>query len=212
MRHDGPRVVERVYEPFFTTKEAGKGTGLSLSQIFALVRQLEGEIAIATELGKGTTVTLYLPREVAEAAQGELVELAPVPSSPDSLRILVVEDDPRVLAATMGALEELGHHATACNDPLAAPALLDFQPIDLIISDVLMPRQTGPEMIAALAPRFPHVAVLFVTGFAGEASAAEFGDHPVLRKPFTLAGLETCGRATRSASVSACRPTRSPRK
>ena len=189
-------VVERVYEPFFTTKEAGKGTGLGLSQIFALVRQLEGEIAIATELGKGTTVTLYLPREVAEAAQGELVELAPVPSSPDSLRILVVEDDPRVLAATMGALEELGHHATACNDPLAAPALLDFQPIDLIISDVLMPRQTGPEMIAALAPRFPHVAVLFVTGFAGEASAAEFGDHPVLRKPFTLAGLE---RAVRDA-------------
>ena len=62
--------------------------------------------------------------------------------------------------------------------------------IDLVVSDVLMPHQTGPEMIAALLPRFPHLAVLFVTGFAGEANAAEFGEHPLLRKPFTLAALE----------------------
>ena len=90
-----------------------------------------------------------------------------------------------------GALEELGHRPIPCDDPVNAAALLARSgTIDLIISDVLMPRQTGPEMIAALRPVFPDIAVLFVTGFAGEASTSEFGDHEVLRKPFTLRGLE----------------------
>ena len=187
-----PEVVERVYEPFFTTKEAGKGTGLGLSQIFGLVRQLEGEITIQTAVGQGTTVTLYFPRDLAEEKGSEKVASQPT-AAPlrDALDILVVEDDARVLTATMGALEELGHRGIACDDPGKAAALLaDHDGIDLILSDVLMPGQTGPEMIAALAPRYPHVAVLFVTGYAGEANASEFGDHRVLRKPFTLNGLE----------------------
>jgi signal transduction histidine kinase/CheY-like chemotaxis protein len=188
-----PEVVERVYEPFFTTKEVGKGTGLGLSQIFALVRQLEGEIAIDTEVGRGTTVTLYLPRDQSQdvGRPVEVVASAPLPPVPDSLTVLVVEDDPRVLAATVGALEELGHAALACPAPLEAAGMLARDDtIDLIISDVLMPEQTGPEMIADLGPRYPHIAVLFVTGFAGDANTSEFGGHQVLRKPFTLAGLE----------------------
>ena len=188
-----PEVLERVYEPFFTTKPAGKGTGLGLSQIFGLVRQLHGGIAIDTAPGRGTTVTLYLPRDTGAAAATPVAVADPVTpvTRPQTLRVLVVEDDPRVLAATMAALDELGHRGIACDAPLDAPALLaEHDDIDLIISDVLMPGQTGPEMIAGLAPRYPHVAVLFVTGFAGEANAAEFGDHPVLRKPFTLTGLE----------------------
>jgi signal transduction histidine kinase/CheY-like chemotaxis protein len=188
-----PDIVERVYEPFFTTKEAGKGTGLGLSQIFGLVRQLHGAIAIDTAPGAGTTVTLYLPRDTSRPSEGAapVVDLAPAPPVAEALQILVVEDDPRVLAATMGALEELGHHGIACDAPGKAAGLLDDHAgIDLIISDVLMPGQTGPEMIAAVGPRFPHIAVLFVTGYAGEANASEFGDHQVLRKPFTLTGLE----------------------
>ena len=185
-----PDVVERVYEPFFTTKAAGKGTGLGLSQIFALVRQLSGEIAIATAVGHGTTVMLYLPREIAEAASIEPSEIAATNRASGNLDVLVVEDDPRVLAATIGALEELGHRAHPCDDPGNAAAMLDEHRIDLVISDVLMPGQTGPEMIAALSHRLGGIAILFVTGFAGEAHAAEFGDHPVLRKPFTLAALE----------------------
>ncbi|MGH6614843.1 ATP-binding protein [Sphingomonas sp.] len=187
-----PEVMERVFEPFFTTKPVGKGTGLGLSQIFAFVRQAEGEIGLQSEPGKGTTVTLYLPRDAAAAvAKAEQIATAPEPTERHTLDILVVEDDERVLAATMGALEELGHRAIACGDPLAAPALLQSTGhIDLIMSDVLMPGQTGPEMIAALAPDYRHVAVLFVTGFAGEASEAEFGGHHVLRKPFTMAALE----------------------
>jgi CheY-like chemotaxis protein len=104
---------------------------------------------------------------------------------------LVVEDDPRVLAATVEAVEELGHRAVACNNPREAEALVASHGFDLILSDVLMPELTGPEMVAALKQRWPDIAVLFVTGFAGDASeVAAFGDHDVLRKPFTLTQLD----------------------
>ncbi len=185
-------IVDRVFEPFFTTKEAGKGTGLGLSQIFAFVRSQSGEITIDTAPGEGTAVTLYLPRDtMAVAKEPRRTVIAPAKVDRDGYDILVVEDDPRVLAATTGALAELGHRTISCSDPLAAPDLLGRHPhIDLVISDVLMPRQSGPEMVAGFATTFPQVAILFVTGFAGDANAAEFGDHHVLRKPFTLAGLE----------------------
>jgi signal transduction histidine kinase/CheY-like chemotaxis protein len=185
-------IVQRVFEPFFTTKPVGKGTGLGLSQIFAFVRQSEGEIAIESAPGQGSTVTLYLPRRLTDH-RTEIVEPASAPApvaAPSGLDVLVVEDDPRVLAATMSALKELGHHPIGCGDPLAAPDLLDRHDVDLVISDVLMPGQTGIEMIAALKPRHPHLAVLFVTGYAGEAGGDALADHVVLRKPFTIVALE----------------------
>lgn len=188
-----PEVLERVFEPFFTTKPVGKGTGLGLSQIFAFVRQSGGEIAITSVEGKGTTVTLYLPRHVGVGDVAAKTDTA-MPSAVPSIRglgVLVVEDDPRVLNATIGALEELKHRAVPCPDPLDAPRILDdLGPFDLVITDVLMPGQTGPEMITGLLGRRPDLAVLFVTGYAGEGSAADFGGRPVLRKPFTIAGLE----------------------
>nr|WP_294311183.1 ATP-binding protein [uncultured Sphingomonas sp.] len=190
-----PEVIERVFEPFFTTKPAGKGTGLGLSQIFGLVGQMGGDVTIQSAPGKGTTVNLYLPRHWAPAPALP-VEAAPVASEAgaeanDALRILLVEDDPRVLAATMSALRELGHDPIPCNDPREAEGLLARHPgIRLIVSDVLMPHLTGPELIATIRPSHPDLAVLFVTGFAGEAQATGFEGHEVLRKPFTLAGLE----------------------
>ena len=216
-----PDIAERVFEPFFTTKEVGKGTGLGLSQIFALVQQLHGEIGIVSAPGDGTAVTLYLPRTTdalaaplpaPASALPQPTEVAPVvPALPAMLDILVVEDDPRVLTATIGALEEIGHRAIACDDPLAAPGLLAANPtIGLIISDVLMPRQTGPEMIAALSPLYPHIAVLFVTGFAGEVNVAQFGGHDVLRKPFTLNGLERAVVAAMAAERGASTAPREP--
>jgi signal transduction histidine kinase/ActR/RegA family two-component response regulator len=188
-----PEVAERVFEPFFTTKPAGKGTGLGLSQIFGLVGQMGGDVAIRTAPGAGTTVSLYLPRHVETHAPKAEEAPAALPEVPalEGLRMLVVEDDPRVLAATMGALRELGHDPVACGDPREAEELLARHPgIRLIVSDVLMPHMTGPEMIAALRPAHPGIAVLFVTGFAGETQATGFEGHEVLRKPFTLAGLE----------------------
>lgn len=186
-------IAERVFEPFFTTKPVGKGTGLGLSQIFAFVHQMGGEVNIDTAPGEGTTVRVKLPREDVRASPVPII--APEPPQPAEtapLTILLVEDDPRVLSATVSALIELGHRAIPCADPMMAPELLDQHPdVDLIISDVLMPVRTGPEMIAALDPRHAHIAVLFVTGFAGESGeGGTFGDYPVLRKPFTLIALE----------------------
>ncbi|HEU4959787.1 MAG TPA: ATP-binding protein [Sphingomonas sp.] len=185
-------VRERVFEPFFTTKPVGKGTGLGLSQIFGFVRQSEGQIAIDSVPGRGTTVTLYLPRQVSGQVQQPVKAPAAEEVLPPliGLDVLVVEDDPRVLAGTIAAIRELGHQPIGCGDPLAVPDLLARHDIDLVISDVLMPGQTGPEMVTAFAPAYPHVAVLFVTGFAGDVAGDALGKHVVLRKPFTIAALE----------------------
>ncbi len=187
-----PEVMERAFEPFFTTKPVGKGTGLGLSQIFGFVRQSGGDVRIESTLGVGTRVTMLLPCHAATRdAPGDADRVATPPEPHRALDILVVEDDPRVLSATVAALEELGHRPVACSDPLAAPGIIDrLDALDLIMSDVLMPGQTGPEMIAELEPRLDGIGVLFVTGYAGEAEEDRFAGRPVLRKPFTLAALE----------------------
>ncbi len=191
-----PEVLDRVFDPFFTTKSAGRGTGLGMSQVFAFVRTSGGDIEVESTPGTGTSVTVSLPMAVHDvttlsADQGE-VQLA-LPSIGDSMTILVVEDDPRVLVATVEAVTELGHRPIACSDPREAAVIMERSgPFDLILSDVLMPEMTGPEMVEQLAMRWPDIAVLFVTGFVGEAGELpSFGDHPVLRKPYTLAALES---------------------
>lgn len=188
-----PEVLARVFEPFFTTKPVGKGTGLGLSQIFGFVRQSEGEVRIESEPGQGSSVHLYLPRSMQEVdlatVDAALFSRTPVEHPPT--RILVVEDDPRVLNQTMAALSELGHLPIACDHPSKAAKLLaNNADIGLIMSDVLMPDMTGPEMIKALPPGFRHLPVLFVTGYAGDSNdRADFEGHGVLRKPYTLMAL-----------------------
>ena len=204
-----PEVLERVFDPFYTTKPAGQGTGLGMSQVFAFCRQSGGEVQISSTEGEGTSVAMLLPvakpepKIVIEAVPGD-AEAAPAPSH--VLSILVVEDDQRVLAATVDAVSELGHTAVACGNPLDAEALVEGRMtegnggFDLILSDVLMPELTGPEMVAQLKHRWPELSVLFVTGYAGDAGeVASFGDHDVLRKPFTLAALEQAIRRSGDA-------------
>ncbi len=185
-------VMDRVFEPFFTTKPVGKGTGLGLSQIFGFARQSGGEVRIESVVGEGTTVTMLLPCHAATPKAAAAPErIGPRAGPHRALDILVVEDDPRVLSATLAALEELGHRPVACSDPLAAPQIVSgLRTLDLIMTDVLMPGQTGPEMIAGLEPRLDGVGILYVTGYAGEAEQDRFAGRPVLRKPFTLAALE----------------------
>ena len=188
--------LDRVFEPFFTTKPVGKGTGLGLSQIFGFVRQSQGEIVMTSELGKGTTVSILLPRFTGAQKLTSVTPADPVwdvlPKPHDEhTTILVVEDDARVLNATVEALAELGHHPIPCASPDQAMALLDEAPdIRLVITDVVMPGTSGPELVAAIRPLHPHVAVLFVTGYAGEVDeASAFAGYEVLRKPFTIGAL-----------------------
>jgi signal transduction histidine kinase len=190
-------VLDRVFEPFFTTKPVGKGTGLGLSQIFGFVRQSGGEIIISSQPGAGTTVMLLLPRftgsQRVASASSEPVRFEPTQAIVDFATILVVEDDARVLNATVEALAELGHRPIPCPSPNEAEALIEANPdVRLVLTDVVMPGITGPELIASLRPRYPHLGVLFVTGYAGEIDeAAAFAGHDVLRKPFTIGALSS---------------------
>ena len=184
-------VRERAFEPFFTTKPVGKGTGLGLSQIFGFAHQSEGEVGIESATGKGTTVSLYLPRTKAIApiriqpqSNGRVLE----PTVPGA-RILLVEDDPRVRAATVGALEDLDYQPMACSSGAEAIVAFDGETFDLVISDVIMPEMTGPELIRIIKGRRPDVAVLFVTGYVGDGEGDDLVGYELLRKPFTVSAL-----------------------
>jgi signal transduction histidine kinase/ActR/RegA family two-component response regulator len=185
-----PEVRERAFEPFFTTKEIGKGTGLGLSQIFGFAHQSGGEVGIDSEVGKGTTVSLYLPRTEAQASNVRAHPAMQVRSDEEltvpGARILLVEDDPRVRTATVGALEDLGYEPIACSGGAEALALFDSMEFDLVISDVIMPEMTGPEMVREIKARRHDVAVLFVTGYVGEGEGNDLVGHDLLRKPFTV--------------------------
>ncbi|NIJ09504.1 signal transduction histidine kinase/ActR/RegA family two-component response regulator [Sphingomonas vulcanisoli] len=189
-----PEVLERVFEPFFTTKPVGEGTGLGLSQIFGFARQSHGDVIIRSTLGVGTIVSLFLPRHRGEATALPAPDPTPLPApkaAASALTILLVEDDVRVRAASADALGELGYHPLPCASAEEAIALLDTRSdIGLLMTDVVMPGMTGPELVAAIRPRLPELPVLFVTGYVGEAGEAEmFEGHEVLRKPYTLARL-----------------------
>jgi signal transduction histidine kinase len=187
-----PEVMERAFEPFFTTKPVGKGTGLGLSQIFGFAHQSGGEVGIESQPGKGTTVSIYLPRT---AAEDKTIRLHPAMQRADNettvpgARILVVEDDPRVRSSTIEALQDLDYDPIACGSGAEALEIFESQPFDLVISDVIMPEMTGPELIRTLRQRHEDFAVLFVTGYVGENETEGLVGSELLRKPFTVGAL-----------------------
>jgi two-component system CheB/CheR fusion protein len=191
-------VVACAFEPFFTTKGVGAGSGLGLSMIYGFAKQSGGHVAIYSEVGLGTTVTLYLP----PAAKGVAVLATPVENDiPKSRKetVLVVEDDPQVRRLTVSRLEGLGYITMAVENGLAALDILrgDNQ-IDLVLSDVVMPSGINGFEVAdqALAIN-PALKILLATGYAnsGEAvvGAAE-NRYVVLRKPYRLRALATALR------------------
>jgi signal transduction histidine kinase len=207
-------VRERAFEPFFTTKPIGKGTGFGLSQIFGFAHQSGGEVGIESKLGKGTIVSLYLPRTEAAAP----VRLHPQATGGESeptvpgARILLVEDDPRVRAATVGALEDLDYQPASCASGAEAIELFDNNEFDLVISDVIMPEMTGPELIRILKARKPEVAVLFVTGYVGEGESEDLIGYELLRKPFTVGALASAVASALARPVESPRPSKAAAK
>ena len=189
-----PELLEKVFEPFFTTKPVGKGTGLGLSQIFGFARQSGGDVTIDSTVGVGTTVSIYLPRS-AQAAEDAAARRGPAEQeqhapAPAGMLILLVEDDPRVARATRSSLDELGYRVIACESGREAlEQMTKHRDIALVITDVMMPEMTGPELVRILAERYPEVSVLFVTGYAGETGEADLAGYDLLRKPFTVAAL-----------------------
>ena len=204
-----PEVIDRAFEPFFTTKAVGKGTGLGLSQIFGFAHQSGGEVGIVSEPGKGTTVSIYLPRTEAAATNVRLHPSAQRQEADVTVpgaRILLVEDDPRVRLATVGALEDLGYEPVSSSGGTEAMRLFDAEDFDLVISDVVMPEMSGPELIRELRARRPDIAVLFVTGFVGDGDTDEMVGHELLRKPFTVAALAAAVAGSLSRGASGSRP------
>jgi len=204
-----PEVMERAFEPFFTTKPVGKGTGLGLSQIFGFAHQSGGEVGIESEPGRGTTVSIFLPRTNAEEMT---IRLLPAMQRADNeatvpgARILVVEDDPRVRSSTIEALQDLDYDPVACGSGAEAIVMFERQSFDLVISDVIMPEMTGPELIRHLKQTHDDFAVLFVTGYVGEGETGDLVGYELLRKPFTVGALAN------AVAVALSRPPSAPRR
>jgi signal transduction histidine kinase/ActR/RegA family two-component response regulator len=198
-------VLDRAFEPFFTTKPVGKGTGLGLSQIFGFAHESGGEVGIESEVGRGTVVSIYLPRTEAAAH----VRIHPAVHRADAevhvagARILLVEDDPRVRTATVDALEDLDYDPVACGSGAEAIAVFNAREFDLVVSDVIMPEMTGPELIRYLKRTSPRdFAVLFVTGYVGEGESDDLRGYELLRKPFTVGALANAVSAALARAAS----------
>jgi len=187
-----PEVQARIFDPFFTTKEVGKGTGLGLPMVFGTVRQSEGSIHVYSEPGRGTTFKLYFP------AVDEPVTEAPAATTTDAERgtetILVVEDDPGVRGLTVRSLERHGYRVLTAVDGLEALRVLDdgAETVDLLLTDVVMPNMSGPELAAVLRARFPGLKVLFMSGYTDDAIVRHgllAAEVAFVQKPYTPRGL-----------------------
>jgi signal transduction histidine kinase/CheY-like chemotaxis protein len=188
-----PEVAARAIEPFFTTKEVGRGTGLGLSQVYGFVRQSGGHLAIDSIAGSGTSVRLYLPRHEGEAvAEAEARSAGAVPRGSPGEVVLVVEDEDQVRRTSVEALVELGYGVREARSGIEALAVLASDPaVTLMFTDIVMPGLDGRELAARALRQRPDLKVLYTTGYAPQNEAGTLpDDHPaMLRKPFTFEAL-----------------------
>jgi CheY-like chemotaxis protein len=193
--------LARAFEPFFTTKAVGKGTGLGLSQVHGFAHQSGGTVTIASEVGHGTTIAIYLPRShapitsMAQRAQ-------PHPSANGNGSVLVVEDNPEVADVTSALLVQLGYRVTHATQATEALSRLEQGDIDVVFSDIVMPGpMDGVALAGAIKARFPLVPVVLTTGYT-EITPDAASDLLILRKPFQQAALQ---KAMQEALQRSCR-------
>ena len=183
-------VLQRVFEPFFTTKAPGRGTGLGLSMVYGFVKQSGGHVTIYSELGRGTSVKLYLPRFHGDQPDAVIQATEESPRASDDEVVLVVEDNDPVRAFSVLALSELGYRVLeARNAEEALPILASGQRIDLLFTDVVLPGETGRVLAERATELRPGLNILFTTGYSRNAIVHHGRlDRGVelLPKPFTF--------------------------
>jgi len=185
-----PEVLEHIFDPFFTTKDSGRGSGLGLTTVYSIVKQLNGHIEVHSEVGRGTTVDIYLPVvEEEPEAQVEIIESRSTLPRGDET-IMVVEDEDTVRHLTVRMLRSLGYHVLEARHGTEALALARQyrKPIHLVISDVVMPHMGGYELVKKLREIRSDFRVMYVSGFTDRPVPAVPGisqNIPLLEKPYT---------------------------
>jgi len=192
-----PGIIDKIFEPFFSTKEVGKGTGLGLSTVYGIVKQTGGYIFADSRIGEGTTFRIFLPRHVALAAE-EKAKAPEVETRGADLTgrgtVLLVEDEEAVRAFAARALASRGYSVVEAATGVEALSAIERNggEVDLVVSDVVMPEMDGPTLLRELRRRRPELKVIFISGYAEEAFKKNLpeGEHfTFLPKPFSLKDL-----------------------
>jgi PAS domain S-box-containing protein len=186
--------LSRIFEPFFTTKKVGEGTGLGLATVYGIVKQSAGHILVYSEPGHGTTFKIYLPSAEHKVGVGSKLEVEAVSPKRQGTTILLVEDDEIMRSLTRQLLQEHGYTVVEANDGKAALEWVESHPgpIDLLLTDVVMRRMSGPELVERLSAFYPALKVVYMSGYTGELMAERQVLKPgltLLEKPFTRTAL-----------------------
>jgi signal transduction histidine kinase/CheY-like chemotaxis protein len=191
-----------IFEPFFTTKEVGKGTGLGLSQAFGFAKQSDGDIEVASEVGRGSTFTIYLPRVAIAESGANLAAGASEPASAGrGYRILVVEDNDDVGRFSTELLEDLGYTVRRVADADAALAILAENEFDLVFSDVIMPGMNGVELAGIIRTRYPGLPVVLTSGYSNVLAENADRGFELIQKPYSVEQLSRILRRAMSESI-----------
>ena len=187
-----PAQIDRIFEPFYTTKEVGKGTGLGLSQVYGFVKQSDGEISVESDVGRGTTFTISLPKVAADQVPARL-RLAVEDETPIGGRVLVVEDNADVGQFASQMLSDLGFEAVLEPDASSALERLEHEQgrFDLIFSDVVMPGMDGIEFGRTVRERWPVIPVVLTSGYSHVLAEETQHGFPLLQKPYSVEALST---------------------